>query len=193
MSSSGVARPVDLATIAGEVARRAARPDRPVILSAGGPLVVRGDADALSRLVWILVDNALVHGAGEVTLTTGTDAGMDLAAWLSVTDRGPGFVPGDEVRAFDRFWRADRARSGPGTGLGLAIARSIAEAHGGTVAATERAGGGAVLTVRLPLAGASGTGAGAALTPDLARILVAERTAGLEPPTRIAMRSPADP
>lgn len=149
--AGGSRRPLDLAAIAGEVARKAARPDRPVTHAAGGPLVVRGDADALTRLVWILVDNALVHGAGEVTLTTGTDPGMALAAWLSVADRGPGFAPGDEVRAFDRFWRADRARSGPGTGLGLAIARSIAEAHAGTVAATERTGGGAVLTVRLPL------------------------------------------
>jgi signal transduction histidine kinase len=148
-------RPVDLAVIAADVARKADRPDRPVRLVRSGPLVVEGDPDALTRLVWNLVDNAQRHGLGEVELTTGADS---TGGWLAVSDRGHGFAPGDEVRAFDRFWRADRARSGPGAGLGLAIARSIADAHGGTIDAANREGGGAVLTVRLPGAWARAPG-----------------------------------
>ena len=143
-------RPVDLAAVAGDVARKATRPDRPVVLERSGPLVVIGDADALTRLVWILVDNALRHGGGEVTVATGLDGDPRRPAWLTVADRGPGFAAGDEARAFERFWRADRARSGPGAGLGLAIARSVVETHAGTIAAATRDGGGAVLTVRLP-------------------------------------------
>ncbi len=144
-------RPVDLAVVAADIARKAATLDRPVTLLRSGPLLVEGDPDALTRLVWILVDNALRHGAGEVIIATGhLDTAEPPQAWLSVSDRGPGFAPGDESRVFDRFWRADRSRSGPGSGLGLAIARSIVDAHAGSITATNRDGGGAVVTVGLP-------------------------------------------
>jgi signal transduction histidine kinase len=147
-------RPVDLAAIAGEVARKATRPGRPVRSATSGPAVVSGDPDALTRLAWILVDNALRHGAGETVVATAAE-GTAIRLW--VTDEGPGFAPGDETRAFERFWRADRARSGPGAGLGLAIARSIVDAHGGTIAAATRPEGGAVVEVRLSAMGAGGT------------------------------------
>jgi len=144
-------RPVDLAIVASDVARKATTPDRPVTLVRSGPLVVAGDPDALTRLIWILVENALRHGAGEVTITSGHLAADEpQRAWLSVSDHGPGFAPGDDAHVFERFWRADRSRSGPGSGLGLAIAWSIVDAHGGTITATNRDGGGAVLTARLP-------------------------------------------
>lgn len=155
-SGRPASRPVDLAAVVADVARKATRPDRPVVAAAAGPAVVSGDADALTRLAWILVDNALRHGAGTVTATAGTDA--DGWATLTVTDEGPGFAPGDETRAFERFWRADRARSGPGAGLGLAIARSITDAHGGSITAADRPGGGAEVRVRLPGLGISASG-----------------------------------
>lgn len=69
---------------------------------------------------------------------------------LAVEDAGPGFPPGDEERAFHRFWRADRSRTGDGAGLGLAIARSITDAYGGTIEARHRPEGGASVVVRLP-------------------------------------------
>ena len=113
-----------------------------------GPAIVLGDADALARLSWTLVENAIRHGDGEVVSRDRRGAG---SAVLRVSDRGRGIPAGDEERIFDRFYRADPARSGDGTGLGLAIARSIAEAHGGTIRAINRDDGGAVFEVALPL------------------------------------------
>ncbi|HMD46544.1 MAG TPA: sensor histidine kinase, partial [Acidimicrobiales bacterium] len=70
---------------------------------------------------------------------------------LAVTDLGPGLTPEQADRVFDRFYRADPARSGGGTGLGLSIVRAIAEALGGRATVTSDAGG-ACFTVELPLA-----------------------------------------
>lgn len=142
-------RPVDIAGIAIEVARRARRPDREVRPQTAGAVVVDGDLDALTRLVWILVDNALQHGGGLVTIRV--DRAGDHAT-LAVRDDGPGFPDGSTERVFERFHRADPARSGEGTGLGLAIARSIAEAHGARIRAENAPEGGAVITVEMPAA-----------------------------------------
>jgi signal transduction histidine kinase len=72
---------------------------------------------------------------------------------LTVGDDGPGIPEEDRVRVFDRFVRLDsaRARSGGGTGLGLAIVSEVVAAHGGNVAIGDRPGGGALVTVQLPL------------------------------------------
>ena len=70
---------------------------------------------------------------------------------VSVRDHGPGIDPVDLPHVFDRFYRAAAARRTPGSGLGLAIVRQAAEAHGGTVTASAAAGGGALLTLRLPV------------------------------------------
>ncbi|GIF48378.1 HAMP domain-containing protein [Asanoa ferruginea] len=107
-------------------------------------VVVAGDPDALRRLVWILVDNALRHGAGAVTVEVSRS---DSGARLTVADEGPG-VPADLTDAvFERFFRGDPARGpGGGVGLGLAIARSVVTTHGGTISVA-----GAVFTVTLPL------------------------------------------
>ncbi len=145
-------RPVDLGSVAADVARKASTQGRPVTRTGSeGACVVDGDPDALSRLVWIVVDNALRHGEGPVTLTLERDAGGAVPmCQLAVEDAGPGFPPGDEERAFHRFWRADRSRTGDGAGLGLAIARSITDAYGGTIEARHRPEGGASVVVRLP-------------------------------------------
>jgi signal transduction histidine kinase len=73
---------------------------------------------------------------------------------LSIADNGPGIAVEDLPRVFDRFYRADKARSreSGGTGLGLAIARQLALAHGGDLSAANRPEGGAKFSLRLPAA-----------------------------------------
>jgi len=70
---------------------------------------------------------------------------------VSVSDRGPGLPLGSEARIFEKFFRGG-APGIPGAGLGLAICRGVVEAHGGTISATSRDGGGAVFAISLPLA-----------------------------------------
>jgi signal transduction histidine kinase len=80
------------------------------------------------------------------------DRGTDVT--IMVRDTGIGIAPGDLPHIFERFWRADPARSRtgerPGTGLGLAITKWIAEAHGGSITVHSRPGRGTIFTVRLP-------------------------------------------
>ena len=141
----------DFGALVADVARKARRPDRAVVMEPhDGPVVLDGDPEALTRLTWILVDNALRHGAGDVELKVTADRETGWAV-LTVVDRGPGIPPGDEARIFERFRRTDPARSGGGAGLGLAIAASIVEAHAGSIDATNREGGGARFRVELPL------------------------------------------
>ena len=82
-----------------------------------------------------LVDNALRYGDGTVALSA---RGYNGSVELHVRDEGRGFPPEYLPRAFERFTRADEARSRGGTGLGLAIAAAIAGAHGGTAHALNR-------------------------------------------------------
>jgi two-component system sensor histidine kinase MprB len=107
------------------------------------PTIVRGEPERVSRAVSNLLDNALEwsppRGPIEVELHDGT---------LSVRDHGPGFEMADLPYVFERFYRARSARGMPGSGLGLAIVKQAAEAHGGSVAAANAPGGGAVLRVR---------------------------------------------
>lgn len=145
---------VDLAGLAAEVCEdtRAVAPDREIALHADGPTEVLGDPEQLRQVVTNLVRNALGHtpAGTPVQVTVG---GSDGAATLVVRDHGPGFEAGAEEKAFERFWRQSdsRHRDGDGAGLGLAIVAAIAEAHGGTVRAANAAGGGAELTVTLPV------------------------------------------
>ena len=76
-----------------------------------------------------MVDNALRHGRGEIVLSAEQRNGN---VELHVRDHGPGFPPDFLPAAFERFSRADEARSRGGTGLGLAITSAVASAHGGT-------------------------------------------------------------
>jgi len=71
---------------------------------------------------------------------------------FEVSDRGTGFAPGDEQRVFDRFYRGGKDAGSHGSlGLGLALVRRIAVAHGGRAEASNRPGGGALLTLELPV------------------------------------------
>lgn len=120
---------------------------------APGPIVVQADRARLRQLALNLLSNAVKYtpagGRAWLSLTAGA-----AAATISVRDTGIGIAPGDVDRVFDRFWRADAARSRtgerPGFGLGLSICRWIAEAHGGSIAVTSRPGRGSTFTVTLP-------------------------------------------
>ncbi len=139
--------PVDLSDLVDDEMRLIDGAGPPAELTVEGDAIVRGDADMLRRLVRIILDNAAKHGGGPAAVRIVAD---DETIALSVTDRGPGFPEEDLDRVFDRFYRADPARSGPGAGLGLAIARSVVIAHGGSIIAANEPGGGARVTVVLP-------------------------------------------
>jgi two-component system OmpR family sensor kinase len=143
---------LDLAALADDAVRdaRATAPEREIGLVAPGPVIVAGDEDGLHQIVANLIGNALVHAPGapvEVRVTT-----TDGHAVLEVADEGPGMTGADAARAFERFYRADaaRTRSSGGTGLGLAIVKGTAEAHGGTVQLTSEPGHGTTVRVELP-------------------------------------------
>jgi two-component system, OmpR family, sensor kinase len=140
--------PLELGELAREVCRQAAavHPDLR-IADHVAPAWVNGDPDALRQLLWILLDNAARHASGSATVALGPEHGW---ARLSVADDGPGVPLAERERVFERFYRADPARSGGGAGLGLAIARWIAEQHRGRILA----GGsdhGAIFYVDVPL------------------------------------------
>ncbi|HEV2035567.1 MAG TPA: HAMP domain-containing sensor histidine kinase [Candidatus Dormibacteraeota bacterium] len=141
--------PVELRTLVAEVSRQAGavHPDRTVSVEAVEANVA-GDEDALRQLLWILLDNAIRHARSKVSVRLSLDGGW---ARLMVADDGPGIAPDDRERVFERFYRADPARTGHGAGLGLTIARWITDQHGGRVVAAGSPDGGAGLFVDLPL------------------------------------------
>ena len=150
--------PVDLGLLADEVVRRtlALAQTRHVALSFAGldrPLTVEVDPDRIQQVLLILIDNALKHTPAGGTITVGVQRqGGD--ATLTVRDTGEGIASEHLPRLFDRFYRADRARShvDASAGLGLPIARSLVEAHGGHLTLSSVPGAGTLVTIRLPLA-----------------------------------------
>jgi two-component system OmpR family sensor kinase len=119
-------------------------------------LPIRADEGLLRRMLLNLLDNAIKYTAegGSVSLRCGSENGRYR---LSFEDSGPGIPTDLQSRIFERFFRADKARSrresdGGGAGLGLAIAAWIAEAHGGKVELTRSTSTGSVFTVFLPKA-----------------------------------------
>jgi two-component system sensor histidine kinase KdpD len=102
------------------------------------------------QLVLNLVENAIKHTpeGTPIELRAGS---TESDIWMEVRDRGPGFAPGEEQHIFEKFYRGSGARSA-GAGLGLAISQAIAQAHGGTIIASNREKGGAVVRVTLPRA-----------------------------------------
>ena len=109
-------------------ADRAARRGRSVQVRCGPGVVARADPTRLRQVLSNLVDNALRHGQGDVVLSARHAGG---GVEIDVSDEGPGFPADMAGRAFERFARGQRARSGEGFGLGLAIVQAIALAHGG--------------------------------------------------------------
>ncbi len=156
--------PLDLAQLAGDVVgARGARPDRPDretcrirMVRGGGAALVRGDALQLERVLENLLDNAVSFSppGGTVEVVVWSSEGRVL---LAVTDDGPGVPPAEREKVFERFHSVRPASEafGAHSGLGLAIARTIAEAHEGSLTITDRPGGepGAQLVLELPMAG----------------------------------------
>ncbi|WP_229789360.1 sensor histidine kinase [Pilimelia terevasa] len=152
--------PVTLAVLAGDAvqAARVTAPDRRITLdlapgSAG--LTVRGDDARLRQVLGNLVTNALVHTPPAAQVTVRLRDGGDGTAVLEVADTGPGLPADQAERVFERFYRADAARSRhagevTGTGLGLAIVAAIVAAHAGAVEVESAPGVGATFRVRLP-------------------------------------------
>jgi signal transduction histidine kinase len=120
-----------------------------LVSDGGDGLALRGDRLRLEQALGNLVDNALRYGAGTIELHAGGD---DETVELHVRDQGPGFPPEFLGRAFERFARADPARSSGGTGLGLSIVSVIAAAHGGSAHATNVIPHGADVWIALPRA-----------------------------------------
>ena len=119
------------------------------------PLRVRGDEESLRRVALILLDNAIKYtpssgeNRGRVTVSVERVEGQ---AVLRVRDTGIGIDPTDMPHLFERFYRADHARSRQGTGLGLSIAQTLVEQLGGHITAASTLGKGSTFSVWLPLA-----------------------------------------
>ena len=110
-------------------------------------VVLTSDPRRIERIVANLIGNALEHGGREVSVRVGLDG---LGAFVEVADSGPGIAREDLPHLFERFYKADPARTGRGTGLGLAIALENARLLGGDVDVWSETGVGARFTLRLP-------------------------------------------
>jgi two-component system, OmpR family, sensor kinase len=134
-------------TVAARFDPRAAAEGRRIVTRRPPALTVPCDRGRIEQALGNLVDNALHHGAGTIEL-----AARERDGWieLHVTDGGHGFPEPFLPHAFERFSRANGARSSNGTGLGLAIVEAIAHAHGGRAGAANRASGGSDVWLALP-------------------------------------------
>jgi signal transduction histidine kinase len=147
--------PTDLAEVTASAVEsfRARASQHGIALERIGPargVTVHADPDRMAQVLGNLLDNALkfTPAGGRVTVTVAQRRGQ---AVLLVEDTGPGIPTGDLPHIFDRFFKADRSRSGErGAGLGLAIARRLVVAQGGEITAHNRPQGGARFTVTLP-------------------------------------------
>ena len=146
--------PCDLSRITSEAVEllRPLAEEQGIRLSVGlAPAWCEGKAEQLGQVVSNLVSNAIDYNrpGGRVQVTVAAEAE---AAVLSVTDTGRGIGPEDLPHIFERFYRADQARSNAAgrSGLGLAIVKAIVETHGGTVQVVSEPGKGSAFTVRFP-------------------------------------------
>jgi len=148
-NTAGAMETVDLHGICSEVAASLApiaiaqRKDI-ALIGVEAPVLVRGNAPMLHRAIRNLAENALRH----TPEGTSVEIGVSRDGAVSVSDEGPGVPPAERELIFRRFWRRDRSRA-DGAGLGLAIVSRIVEAHAGRVEVTNRAGGGAMFSIRL--------------------------------------------
>jgi two-component system OmpR family sensor kinase len=156
------AEAVDVAQLAEDAVAdaRAVDPARTISVSGAGgeEAIVLGDANQLRQVLANLLGNALVHTPSGTPIEIAVRPNGELVE-LEVRDRGPGLPTDQPDELFERFWRAraerDAAPDGArgGAGLGLAIVAGIVRAHGGSVHASNAAGGGSSFVVSLPLAG----------------------------------------
>ena len=159
-------QPIDLLSLAADAVHdaRLLAPARTIELSVqpGAAFLVTGDDARLRQVIGNLMSNALTHTPDgspiEVSIGSGTldprIPGSAPAVTLDVTDHGPGMTPDQAQRVFERFYRADQARTRTtgGSGLGLAIVRALVTAHGGAASVRTAPGRGATFRIALPLA-----------------------------------------
>jgi two-component system, OmpR family, sensor kinase len=147
--------PVDVAEVVDDAVAglRAAYPHRQVAVTHRGPLVVLGDRNQLLQVVTNILTNAAVHATAPapITVTAGQE-GNEVE--VRVVDAGPGLPPEQAAQVFDRFWRADaaRTRARGGSGLGMSIVAALVADHGGRVDFESAVEHGTTVTVRLPAA-----------------------------------------
>ena len=174
-------QPIDLLSLAADAVHdaRLLAPARTIDLSVqpGAAFLVTGDEPRLRQVIGNLMSNALTHTPDgspiEVSIGSGTldprlpDSGP--AVTLDVTDHGPGMAPEQAHRVFERFYRADQARTRTtgGSGLGLAIVRGLVAAHGGIASVRTAPGQGATFRIALPLAPEAQGGMAVDDDPDL--------------------------
>jgi signal transduction histidine kinase len=142
--------PVDVADLARQACGSVGVSPDLVRVAGATPPVWCLDRRRMEQAIANLLTNAAKHGGGAVAIAIDTD-GSTLT--IAVDDEGPGVPPGDREAVFDRFVRGRTANARAdcdGTGLGLAIVAQHVQAHGGTVAVTDRPGGGARFQIRLP-------------------------------------------
>lgn len=152
-------QPVDLPALAQDALDDAALIARSrnvtLINEVAAGLRAQGDSDRLRQVLANLIDNAVKYGRADGRVAV---RGRELAGQrveLSVRDDGPGIPPEAKARVFERFYRADKARSRDqgGTGLGLAIVKNVVQAHGGDVRVESTPGNGTEFFITLPAAG----------------------------------------
>jgi two-component system phosphate regulon sensor histidine kinase PhoR len=149
--------PTDLASLVADVAARlgpqAQKADITLTNTLRTPLVVPADRDEMAQVLVNLLDNAIAYTPRGGLVTLSAHETPD-SVTLSVADTGIGILTHDIPRLFERFYRADKARSraSGGTGLGLSIVKHIVENHGGTVAVESEYNRGSVFSFTLPKA-----------------------------------------
>jgi signal transduction histidine kinase len=143
------AKEVSVSDVAEAEVARARHDDSCAIHSVIAPVLILGDAAAISRAIRNLLDNAIRHATSRVEVCV-SSRGHE--AIVAISDDGPGIAPEDRMRVFERFVRLDfdRSRSSGGAGLGLAIVAEVVAAHGGTVTIEDRPGRGTTVLVSLP-------------------------------------------
>jgi two-component system OmpR family sensor kinase len=157
--SPAVREPVDVDSLLTDalVTSESTHPERRFELARSGGATVLGDRDQLLRMVLNLLNNAAVHTRPDGPIRLEGVAGRvpsGPAVALRVIDAGPGLPAEEAAHVFERFWRADKARSRAkgGSGLGMAIVAQIANGHGGSVAFESTVEAGTTVTVTLPMA-----------------------------------------
>ncbi|MEU6716609.1 HAMP domain-containing sensor histidine kinase [Nonomuraea sp. NPDC046802] len=149
-------RPVDLLSLAATtvIDAQTLAPERRIelvrLFEGEGDVIVTGDESRLGQVLNNLVTNALTHTPPGTPFQVRVGIDGDKAV-VEVADEGPGFSEEVAERVFERFYRADPARSAGGSGLGLSIAATLVEAHGGVVMAESEPGKGALFRVILPV------------------------------------------
>ncbi|MFA5604657.1 MAG: ATP-binding protein [Dehalococcoidales bacterium] len=115
-----------------------------------GQLPVKADRERIRQVIINLIHNAIKFSTSGKTITA-LSSKQGVFAVIEISDEGIGISKDDLSHIFERFYKADKSRSGQGTGMGLAIAKHLVRAHGGTISATSEEGKGTTITFTLPL------------------------------------------